>query len=106
MLKWELLAPTQARKGSLPMTNPNLDIFDLKRLQLHQSKQELERTGRNIQQKVTSQDLSTFVPVDRDPVAAIQMTESKMIPELLPLRHQRMLASQFACFRGTADLMA
>lgn len=25
------------------MTNPNLDIFDLKRLQLHQSKQELER---------------------------------------------------------------
>ena len=48
------------------MTNPNLDIFDLKRLQLHQSKQELERTGRNIQQKVTSQDLSTFVPVDRD----------------------------------------
>ena len=87
------------------MTNPNLDIFDLKRLQLHQSKQELERTGRNIQQKVTSQDLSTFVPVDRDPVAAIQMTESKMIPELLPLRHQRMLASQFAFFRGTAELM-
>lgn len=80
------------------MTNPNLDIFDLKRLQLHQSKQELERTGRNIQQKVTSQDLSTFVPVDRDPVVAIQMTESKMIPELLPLRHQRMLASQFAFF--------
>lgn len=55
------------------MTNPNLDIFDLKRLQLHQSKQELERTGRNIQQKVTSQDLSTFVPVDRDPVAAIHL---------------------------------
>ncbi|KRM27127.1 hypothetical protein FD32_GL000084 [Limosilactobacillus panis DSM 6035] len=28
-----------------------------------------------------------------------------MIPELLPLRHKRMLASRFSFFRGTAELM-
>ncbi|WP_242362125.1 DUF2252 domain-containing protein [Limosilactobacillus antri] len=87
------------------MTTPSLDIFDLKQLQLHQSKQELEQTGRKLQQETSSQDLSTFVPVKRDPVAAIMMTESKMIPELLPLRHERMIASPFSFFRGTAELM-
>lgn len=87
------------------MSELQLDIFDLKKLQLDKSKKELEETGRKRQAQVTSQQLATFVPVDRDPVAAIKMTESKMIPELLPLRHQRMLANRFSFFRGTAELM-
>lgn len=87
------------------MSELKLDIFDLKRLQFHKSKKELEEAGKYQQKKVSSQQLATFVPVDRDPVAAIKMTESKMIPELLPMRHQRMLANRFSFFRGTAELM-
>lgn len=87
------------------MINQPLDIFDLKRLQFHKSKEELETAGKEQQLKVPSSQLATFTPVDRDPVAAIRMTESKMIPELLPLRHQRMLANRFSFFRGTAELM-
>lgn len=87
------------------MSELQLDIFDLKKLQLDKSKKELEETGQKRQAQVTSQQLATFVPVNRDPVAAIKMTESKMIPELLPLRHQRMLANRFSFFRGTAELM-
>lgn len=82
-----------------------LDIFDLKRVKINHTKDELERAGKHRQKEISSEKLATFVPVHRDPVAAIHQTESKMIPELLPLRHQRMLASRFAFFRGTAELM-
>lgn len=87
------------------MINSQLDIFDLKRLQIPKSKQELVEAGKQQQAAVPSSQLANFTPVDRDPVAAIGLTESKMIPELLPLRHMRMLASRFSFFRGTAELM-
>lgn len=87
------------------MDQPRLDIFDLKKIKINKSKAELEQAGKQHQKEVPSEKLSTFVPVHRDPVAAINHTEAKMIPELLPLRHQRMLASRFAFFRGTAELM-
>lgn len=87
------------------MDQQRLDIFDLKKIKINKSKAELEQTGKQRQKAVTSAELSTFVPVHRDPVADIEQTEAKMIPELLPLRHQRMLASRFAFFRGTAELM-
>lgn len=82
------------------MDQQRLDIFDLKRIKINKSKAELEQAGKQLQKEVSSEELSTFVPVHRDPVAAIEQTEAKMIPELLPLRHQRMLASRFAFFRA------
>lgn len=87
------------------MFNAPLDIFDLKKIDLNKSKRDLIAAGQNRQAQISSQQLATFVPVNRDPVAAINATEAKMIPELLPLRHQRMLASRFSFFRGTAELM-
>lgn len=87
------------------MDQQRLDIFDLKKIKINKSKAELEQVGKQRQKEVSSQELSTFVPVNRDPVAAIEHTEAKMIPELLPMRHQRMLASRFSFFRGTAELM-
>lgn len=83
----------------------NLDLFDLKKISINRTKDELEAAGRYRQQKVATADLVAFKPVNRDPVAAIKQTEANMIQELLPLRHQRMLASKFAFFRGTAELM-
>ena len=83
----------------------NLDLFDLKKININRTKEELVAAGKYRQQKVTTDDLVAFKPVNRDPVAAIKQTEANMIQELLPLRHQRMLASKFAFFRGTAELM-
>lgn len=87
------------------MPERNLDIFNLKNIQVTRSKEQLIEQGIKHQQEVPSSDLIAFHKVDRDPVAAIQRTESNMIKELLPMRHQRMMASPFAFFRGTAELM-
>ena len=83
----------------------DLDLFYLKKININRTKEELIDAGKYRQQKVSTADLVTFKPVNRDPVAAIRQTEANMIQELLPLRHQRMLASKFAFFRGTAELM-
>ncbi|WP_295731020.1 DUF2252 domain-containing protein [uncultured Limosilactobacillus sp.] len=84
---------------------PQLDIFDLKAVQITKSKHELIQLGQHRQAILASTKLGEYVPVHRDPIKAIQKTEDNMIPELLPLRHKRMIASPFAFFRGTAELM-
>lgn len=45
-------------------------------------------------------------PADRDPLAVIERTESGRLPDLLGVRAERMSESEFAYFRGTADVMA
>ena len=65
------------------MNKGTLDLFDLKRIQISHNKKELIKLGEKLQQKVSSDDLATFVPVHRDPLALISLTESKMIEELL-----------------------
>ena len=46
-------------------------------------------------------------PADRgDPIAILEQQELDRAPELLPIRHGRMLASPFAFFRGAAAIMA
>lgn len=82
-----------------------LDIFDLKAVQIKKSKQELIKFGQQRQADLPSAKLAQYSPVNRDPRKAIAKTEANMIKELLPLRHQRMMASPFAFFRGTAELM-
>ena len=42
----------------------------------------------------------------RDPVELIAGQEITRVPDLLPIRHERMLASPFAFYRGAAILMA
>ncbi|HEX3583321.1 MAG TPA: DUF2252 domain-containing protein [Thermoanaerobaculia bacterium] len=42
----------------------------------------------------------------RDPLAVIRTTEQTRIPELVPIRRERMSASAFGFFRGAADVMA
>jgi uncharacterized protein (DUF2252 family) len=45
-------------------------------------------------------------PERPDPVALLERQESTRIPELVPIRHGRMLVSPFAFFRGAAAVMA
>jgi uncharacterized protein (DUF2252 family) len=43
---------------------------------------------------------------DRDPVAVLIEQEHTRVPDLLPIRHGRMLSSAFAFYRGAAAVMA
>jgi uncharacterized protein (DUF2252 family) len=45
-------------------------------------------------------------PNRRDPVALLEEQAKTRVPELVPIRYGRMLASPFAFFRGSAALMA
>ena len=50
---------------------------------------------------------AAFQPApDRDPIGILGDQESDRLPELLPLRHQRMAESAFAYYRGTPAVMA
>jgi len=54
-----------------------------------------------------SEHAALDLPSDRpDPVALLQGQEVTRVPELLAIRHQRMLASPFAFYRGAAVIMA
>lgn len=85
--------------------NQNLNIFNLQELRVTKSQAELVDRGKRLQKKFPVAKLAEYVPVDRDPLALINSTESRMIPALLPLRNQRMAASPFSFYRGTAELM-
>src|SRR5271165_863452 len=41
-----------------------------------------------------------------DPIALLEEQEKSRVPELVPIRHGRMLTSAFAFFRGAALIMA
>ena len=46
-------------------------------------------------------------PDDRpDPVGVLEEQNAARVPELVPIRHGRMIVSPFTCFRGTAAIMA
>ena len=49
---------------------------------------------------------AVFTPVDRDPVALIEAQNAGRLPELVPLRRERMSVSPFTFYRGSAGLMA
>ncbi len=69
---------------------------------------ERHRRGKAIRTHVTRTELGHWRPAaDRpDPVDLIAGQESTRVPDLLALRHERMLASPFTFFRGAALLMA
>ncbi len=69
---------------------------------------EREARGRAARAKVPRSTHALFEPSDKrpDPVGLLQEQAEGRIPELLPLRYGRMVASPFAFFRGAAAVMA
>ncbi len=65
------------------MLNQPLDVFDLKKIQVNATKAELETDGKLQRRQVPVEKLGEYVPVQRDPINLIKLTEAKMIPELL-----------------------
>jgi uncharacterized protein (DUF2252 family) len=45
-------------------------------------------------------------PASRDPVAILAQQDESRVPELVPIRYERMLVSPFTFFRGAAAVMA
>lgn len=66
----------------------------------------LKKAGKSAREKVPFSDQAVFMPVDRDPVALVDALNKERLPELLELQRERMSASPFAFYRGTAALMA
>ncbi|WP_373483243.1 DUF2252 domain-containing protein [Acetobacterium sp.] len=68
--------------------------------------QALRQKGKAARAVVSFADQSTFIPVDRDVNAMIDEQNRTRLPELLELRRERMSASPFTFYRGTALIMA
>jgi uncharacterized protein (DUF2252 family) len=64
--------------------------------------------GADARRQFGRRSLGTFTPAsDRpDPVSIIAAQDANRVPELVPIRNGRMLASPFAFYRGAAAIMA
>jgi uncharacterized protein (DUF2252 family) len=63
--------------------------------------------GRRLRKKAPRQKHADLHgPADRDPVAILAATDRTRVPELVPVRYERMLASPFTFLRGAAAVMA
>ncbi len=74
----------------------------------HLTPTERADVGKAARERVPRKRQGTFEPSpDRpDPVSLLEEQERTRVPELLPLHHERMGASAFAFYRGTAIVMA
>src|SRR5262244_1437545 len=63
--------------------------------------------GRRLRKKVPRERHADLRgPADRDPVAILAATDRTRVPNLVPVRYERMLANPFAFLRGAAAVMA
>ena len=63
--------------------------------------------GRVARKRVPRSDHAAFESsAGRDPIAILEAQELDRLPDLVPLRHERMAESPFAYYRGTPAVMA
>lgn len=62
--------------------------------------------GRNARRQAPRSALGDAGNAKRDAVELLQASNAGRLPELVPIRHARMLASPFAFYRGAAAIMA
>ncbi len=74
----------------------------------HPSRAEREARGKAARAEVPRRSHAAFEPGSTrpDPVALLEGQAASRVPELVPIRYGRMLASPFAFYRGAALLMA
>jgi uncharacterized protein (DUF2252 family) len=63
-------------------------------------------SGRAVRRRTPRRDLAQLTTTGRDPLAILDEQDASRVPQMLPLRHERMAASPFAFYRGTAAVMA
>ena len=96
-------APTLVKTGSRPPVNIEISGF-----QARHSWTERKAMGKALREKCPRTSHAEWKPPrDRpDPVSLVLKADEGRIPELLPLRHGRMVASPFTFYRGSALAMA
>ncbi|MGZ6259755.1 MAG: DUF2252 family protein, partial [Candidatus Limnocylindrales bacterium] len=63
--------------------------------------------GKAARKRVPRTSHAAFEPrPERDPIAILEAQEADRLPELVPLRHERMAESPFAYYRGTPAVLA
>ncbi|RZF31287.1 DUF2252 domain-containing protein [Paraburkholderia sp. UYCP14C] len=62
--------------------------------------------GKAARKKAPRAELATCKIAERDPIALLDASNVGRVPELIPIRYGRMVASPFAFYRGAAPLMA
>ena len=73
----------------------------------HPSVDERRAHGRAVRKELPRRELGTFSPApDRDPIGILTDQETRRVPDLVPLRRERMSVSPFAFFRGAAAIFA
>jgi uncharacterized protein (DUF2252 family) len=82
-------------------TNPPVDE------NVHQrSPQDSKAAGRALRDRVPRAAHAGLTRAERDPLGILRAADANRLPELVPIRYGRMLASPFAFFRGSAGVMA
>ncbi|RRK10415.1 DUF2252 domain-containing protein [Lactiplantibacillus garii] len=79
--------------------------LDLTHIRQHHTVAELIALGKARRQTTSFEQLGTFTPVKRNAAEYLKHVRAMLVPELLPLRRERMSASAFAFFRGSVELM-
>ena len=79
--------------------------LDLTHIRQHHTVAELIALGKARRQVTPFEKLGTFTPVKRNASDYLKHVREMLVPELLPLRRERMSASAFAFFRGSVELM-
>src|SRR5271165_2045402 len=96
-------AGTPAKPKSRQPVNLNIPAF-----QAHQSRTELAAMGKALREKCPRTSHAEWKPPHNrpDPVRLVLQADKGRLPDLLPLRHGRMVLSPFTFYRGSALAMA
>ena len=96
-------APTLVKTGSRPPVNIKISGF-----RARHSRTELKAMGKALREKCPRTSHAEWKPPRNrpDPVRLVLKADEGRIPELIPLRHGRMVASPFTFYRGSALAMA
>jgi uncharacterized protein (DUF2252 family) len=72
------------------------------------SREERRAAGKALRDKIPRVSHADWAPAARraDPVAQLIESSKGRVPELIPIRYGRMMASPFTFYRGTANIMA
>jgi uncharacterized protein (DUF2252 family) len=84
------------------MTDTNVPVVE------HPSVDERVTKGKAARRRLSRTALADYAPNPdrRDPVAVLEDQAATRVPELVPIRYGRMVASPFAFYRGAAAIMA
>lgn len=79
---------------------------ELSKLTTNSSQTELIKMGLLLREQINFAEIGHFHTVNRDVVQIDENARKVLVPELIPQRIERMRASTFAFFRGSAKLMS